>query len=143
MTAPSTTTNRNRWLAAIGYGFLAEVCTIISIILVVTVYRYGIARGLTDDAYNAFGQKAGSAIGMIGGTLFVYLFARMLMRRLTTNFVAHGIVVAVTAIAVSVLGSIAGHQGVPSGYILASILKLIAGRFAGFQAQKPATLVNQ
>jgi hypothetical protein len=117
---------------------LAEICTIITIILVVTVYRYGIARGLTDDAYNAFGQKAGAAIGMIGGMVFVYLFARVLTRRLTANFIAHGLVVATAAIAVSVLGSIAGHQGVPSGYILASILKLVAGRFAGFQSQKPA-----
>ena len=139
MTAQSTA-NRNRWLAAIGYGVLAEVCTIITIVLVVTVYRYGIARGLSDEAYNAFGQKAGGIIGIIGGTLFVYLFARVLTRRVSTNFIAHGIVVAITAITVSVLGSIAGHQGVPSGYILASILKLLAGWFAGFQAQKPATI---
>ena len=47
-------------------------------------------------------------------------------------------VLAVTAIVLSVGGSIAGHQGVPSGYILASILKLVAGWFAGFQAGKPA-----
>lgn len=140
VTATSTIASRNRWLAAIGYGLLAEVCTIITIILVTTVYRYGIRRGLSNDAYMAFGQKAGGVIGIIGGTVFVYLFARVLMRRLSGNFVAHGILLAITAIALSVGGSIAGHQGVPSGYILASILKLLAGWFAGFQAQKPATI---
>ncbi|HJP85789.1 MAG TPA: hypothetical protein VJ852_07355 [Gemmatimonadaceae bacterium] len=140
MTAPPAAANRNRWLAALGYGLLAEVCTIITIILVASVYRYGIARGLTPEAYDAFGQKAGGVIGVIGGTLFTYLFARVLMRSLSGNFIAHGIVLAITAIAVSVGGSIAGHQGVPMGYILASILKLLAGWFAGFQSEKPAAI---
>ena len=139
MTSP-VVANRNRWLAAIGYGLLAEVCTILTIILVVSVYRYVIAPGLSGDAYTAFGQKVGGVIGIIGGTLFTYLFARLLMRRVSGNFIAHGVVLAITAIALSVGGSIAGHQGVPSGYILASILKLLAGWFAGFQAQKPATV---
>ena len=140
MTTTSTIATRNRWLAAIGYGLLAEVCTIITIILVVAIYRYGIARGLPADAYDAFGQKAGGVIGIIGGTLFVYLFARLLTRRLSGNFVAHGVLLAISAIGLSVGGSIAGHHGVPAGYILASILKLLAGWFAGFQAQKPATI---
>lgn len=139
MTIPIAT-NRNRWLRAVGYGLLAEVCTIITIIIVVSLYKYVLARWLTDAAYNAFGQKAGGLIGIIGGTLFTYLFARLVTRRVTENFVAHGIVVAISAIALSVAGSLAGHQGLPLGYIAASILKLAAGWLAGFQAQKPATV---
>ena len=138
MTAPSAATNRNRWLRAIGYGLPAEVCTVITIIIVVSIYKYGIARGLSDDAYNAFGQKTGGVIGIVGGTLFTYLFARLGMRRLSANFVAHGIVVAVAAIALSVGGSLAGHHGVPIGYVLASVLKLLAGWYAGSQTRKPA-----
>jgi hypothetical protein len=117
---------------------LAETCTIVTIILVVSVYKFGIARGLSSEAYDAFGQKAGGAIGIAGGALFTYALARLLMRRLSANFIAHGTVVAVVAITVSVLGSIAGHQGVPLGYAFASILKLLAGWFAGFQVRKPA-----
>lgn len=93
---------------------------------------------MTDAAYEAFNQKMGGAVGIVGGTVFVYLFARIITRRVTANFVGHGLLVAVTAIVVSVTGSIAGHQGVPSGYILASILKIVAGWFAGFQGGKPA-----
>jgi len=119
---------------------LAEVCTIVTIILIALVYKFGIARGLTDAAYEAFNQKMGGAVGIVFGTLFTYLFARVVMRRLSANFIAHGLVVAATAIVVSVSGSIAGHQGVPSGYILASILKLVAGWFAGFHPGKPATV---
>lgn len=140
MTTPAIETNRNRWLRAVGYGLLAEVCTIITIILVVNIYKHGIARGLSDDAYNAFSQKAGGWIGAIGGTLFTYFFARLVARRVSENFVAHGIVVAISAIALSIAGSLAGHQGLPLGYILASILKLAAGWLAGFQAEKPATI---
>jgi ABC-type multidrug transport system permease subunit len=117
---------------------LAEIGTIITIIIVVTVYKFGVARGLPAEAYDAFGERAGGVIGIVGGTLYTYAFARLLMRRLSANFIAHGIVVAVVAITVSVLGSIAGHQGVPLGYVFASILKLLAGWFAGFQAGKPA-----
>ena len=140
MTAPPAAANRDQWLRAIGYGLLAEVCTVITIIIVVNVYKYGVARGLTDEAYNAFGKKTGGVIGIVGGTLFTYLFARLVMRRLSANFVAHGIVVAVAAIALSVGGSLAGHQGVPLGYTYASILKLLAGWLAGFQTRKPATV---
>lgn len=138
MTAPPARTDRNRWLAALGYGLLAEVCTIVTIILISLIYKFGVARGMTDAAYEAFNQKMGGAVGIVGGTVFVYLFARIITRRVTANFVGHGLLVAVTAIVVSVTGSIAGHQGVPSGYILASILKIVAGWFAGFQGGKPA-----
>ena len=140
MTTTQPVQRHSRWLRAIGYGVLAEICTIITIIIVATGYKYGIARGLPPEAYDAFGQKAGGVIGIVGGALFTYAFARLLMRRLSASYVAHGIVVAVVAIAVSVLGSIAGHHGVPLGYVFASILKLLAGWFAGFQAGKPATV---
>ena len=129
--------SRNRWLAAIGYGFLAELSTILTIVAIVSVYRYGLARDLSKEAYDAFGERVGGIVGIIGGSIFTYLFARLLMRRLTANFVAHGVAVAITAVALSIAGSIAGHQSVPAGYILASVLKLAAGWFAGFRASKP------
>ena len=70
-------------------------------------------------------------VGLVGGTLFTFLFARRLMRRLSSRFVAHGIVLALAAVALSLGGSIAGHHGVPRAYILASVLKLAAGVLAG------------
>ena len=123
-------------MSAIGYGLLAEIATIITIVIIVSIYRYGIARGLSPEAYAAFGEKVGEVVGIVGGTLFTYLLAHLLMRKLTRNFVAHGIVVAVTAIALSVGGSIAGHGSVPAAYVVASLLKLAAGALAGWQAQR-------
>jgi hypothetical protein len=123
---------KDRWLRAVGYGLLAEIATIITIVLVVLLHHYVFARGLTEADYTAFGQRVGEIIGPSGGTLYVFMFARRLMPRIVSGFVAHGIVVALAAIALSVAGSIAGHQGVPAGYVLASALKIIAGASAGY-----------
>jgi len=132
VTSPETPARRDRWLRAAGYGLLAEVATILTIILIVSAYRFWLARGLPDADYAAFGERAGEIVGTIGGTLYTYLFAHFLVRRLSSRFVAHGLVVALAAIALSISGSIAGHHGVPAGYALASVLKLAAGALAGF-----------
>jgi hypothetical protein len=116
----------------VGYGFLAGASTVVTIILIVTAYRFALVRGLPDADYAAFGARTGEIVGIIGGTLYTYLFARLLMRVVRGRFVAHGVVVALTAIAFSAAGSIAGHHVVPPAYLLASILKLAAGALAGF-----------
>lgn len=126
----------DRWLRAVGYGLLAEISTIVTIIAITMLYRYVFVRGLTEASYAAFNERTGAIVGIVGGTLYTFLFARRLMSRISVRFIAHGIVVAVAAIALSVLGSIAGHQSIPPAYILASALKLAAGVLAGFLAAK-------
>jgi|SRR5437868_5800240 len=142
MTTPQTPPPKDRWLRAIGYGLLAEIATILTIVAIVLAYRYLIARDLSDADYVAFAQRVGAIAGVIGGTLYVFLFARRLMRLLSARFVAHGVVVAIAAIALSIGGSVAGHQGVPSAYLLASALKLVAGGFAGWIAAKRAHAIS-
>jgi hypothetical protein len=131
MTAPANPVRSDRWLRAIGYGLLAEISTIITIILVTVLYRYVFSRGLADAQYAGFNDRVGEVVGIVGGTLFTFLFARRLMRLLSRRFIAHGIVLALVAVALSVGGSIAGHHDVPRAYMLASVLKLAAGVFAG------------
>ena len=123
---------RGRWGRAVGYGLLAEVATIITIVMIVVVYKQLVARGLSDTEYAAFGQRVGGLIGIVGGTVYTFLFARMLMPKLSWHFIGHGLVVAAAAIILSVGGSLLGHQGVPAGYLWASVLKLSAGALAGF-----------
>ncbi len=131
MTEAGIPARGDHWLRALGYGFLAEVLTVLTIIAIVMAYRYLFARGLSDADYAAFGMLTGKTIGIVGGTLFTFLMAHLLMPRLTRHFVEHGLVVAAAAIAFSVGGSLAGHHGLPDGYLLASILKLTAGALAG------------
>jgi tellurite resistance protein TehA-like permease len=135
---PENAPENDRWLRAIGYGLLAEIATIFTIIAIVLVYRYLIARSLSDEDYVSFAQRVGAIVGVIGGSLYVFLYARRLMRFLSARFVAHGVVVAIAAIALSIGGSIAGHQGVPSAYLPASALKLLAGALAGWLASRRA-----
>ena len=132
MTAPSIPARGDRWLRAIGYGLLAEVATILTIIFVVTLYKYVLAPGMDEASYTLLGQRAGALIGILGGALYTFSFARRLMRKISSHFVAHGVVVALAAIALSVAGSIAGHQEIPASYITASVLKIFAGALAGF-----------
>jgi hypothetical protein len=140
MTGFEIPARKNRWLRAVSYGFLAEVATVLTIILIVQAYVHLFARGLTDADYAALGQRVGGLVGIVGGTLYTYLFARLVMLGLATRFVAHGVIVALTAIAFSIGGSIAGHHGVPAGYILASALKLAAGALAGFLYSRSVSL---
>jgi hypothetical protein len=127
---------RRLWRRAFVSGFLAEFITVITIILIVTAHRYVFARAASTGDLAAFAVRTGELVGIVGGTLYTFLFARLLMERLSGHFVMHGMVVAVTAIAFSVGGSIIGHNGVPAGYALASALKLLAGALAGILAQK-------
>jgi len=140
MTGFEIPARKSRWLRAVGYGFLAELTTVLTIILIVQAYLHFVAPGLTSAEYAAFGQRVGGIVGTVGGTLYTYLFARLVVLGLSARFVEHGIVVALTAIAFSIAGSIAGHQGVPSGYLLASLLKLAAGALAGFLYSRSASL---
>ncbi|HEY0529477.1 MAG TPA: hypothetical protein VGD02_11650 [Gemmatimonadaceae bacterium] len=134
MTEPSDPSGArsDRWLRAFAYGLLAEAATIVTIIVVVVVYKKWVAPGLSDAQYASFGERVGGVLGLVAGTIYTFLFARSLMPRLSGRFVEHGLVVAAAAVAFSLGGSLAGHHGVPNAYILASALKLAAGALAGF-----------
>ena len=140
MTSFPIPARNNHWLRGVGYGFLAEFATVLSIILIVQVYSRILAPGLDAADFAGLGQRVGIIVGTVGGTIYTFFFARLLMRRLSDRFISHGLVVALTAITFSVAGSIAGHQGVPSGYILASALKLAAGTLAGFLYPRSVSL---
>jgi hypothetical protein len=142
VTSAAIPARADRWFRAFGYGLLAEVATIITIVAVVVLHRFVFARGLTASDYVVFGERVGAVVGIVGGTLYTFIFARRLMRFVSTRFIAHGIVVALGAIALSVGGSLAGHHGLPSGYLIASALKIFAGALAGFLAVKKALPVT-
>jgi hypothetical protein len=136
LTSNENPARRDRWLRAVGYGFLAEFTTVLTVIAIVVTYTHFFTRGPSDPNYAAIGMQVGAIVGIVGGALYVYLFARLMMGLLTTRFVAHGVVLALSAIVFSVAGSIIGHHGVPLLYILASVLKLAAGMLAGYLAAK-------
>jgi hypothetical protein len=134
MAAPRSSSGH--WVRAFSYGLLAEITTIVAIVITVQIYRRMVAPGLTDATYAAFDAQAGGVIGVIGGTIFTFVFAHALMSRLINRFIAHGLVVAAGAILLQLAGSLAGHGGFPYMYVVADLLKLGAGWLAGFLAER-------
>jgi hypothetical protein len=132
LAAFKTTARSQRWLRAVVYGFFAELATVLTIIVIVVAHQYVVARAASPADLAAFAARTGELVGIVGGTLYTFIFARSLMARVSSRFILHGLLVAATAIAFSVGGSILGHRGVPAGYGLASALKLLAGALAGF-----------
>ena len=135
MTSIESPAWRDRWLRAVWSGFLAEFSTVLTVIVTVQAYIHFFSPDPSHIS-PAAAERIGGIVGITAGTLYTYLFARLLMLLLTRRFVEHGLVVALTAIAFSVGGSIAGHHSVPLLCVLASILKLAAGALAGFLAAK-------
>jgi hypothetical protein len=136
LTSTEIQERRDRWLRAVWSGFLAEFSTVLTVILIAEAYVHLFTTNPSDPSNVATFERIGGIVGIIAGTLYTYLFARLLMLLLARRFVEHGVVVALTAIAFSIAGSIAGHHSVPLLYMLASILKLAAGALAGFLAAK-------
>ena len=112
--------------------------TVLTVIAIVQSYAHFFTGGPSDPDYAAIGMRVGGIVGIVGGALYVYLFARLMMGLLTSRFVAHGAVLALSAIAFSIAGSLIGHHGVPLLYMLASLLKLAAGVLAGYLAARRA-----
>ncbi len=142
LTDPRISARSQSWLRALLYGFFAELATVLTIILIVVTYRYVVATGAPAADYAAFGLRTGEIVGIIGGAVYTFLLARLLMNRVSSEFVTHGLVVAATAIVFSVGGSLLGHHGVPAGYLLASVLKLASGALAGFLARGRQLLID-
>jgi hypothetical protein len=127
-------TESSRWVRAFLFGILAEVVTIISIIITVFVYKELVARGLSDVEYGKFGVRAGGIVGLSMGTVYVFLLAWPIVRSVTKHRMLHGLVVALGAITLQLAGSLGGHGGLPMAYGYSVILKLAAGVAAGWLA---------
>jgi hypothetical protein len=119
LTATEIPARRDRWLRAVWSGFLAEFSTVLTVIVIVEAYIHFLSPDPSHLINADIGERIGGIVGITAGTLYTYLFARMLMLLLTRRFVEHGVVVALMATGFSVGGSIAGHHGVPLLYVLA------------------------
>jgi len=127
---------KGRWLRAFAYGLLAEVATVAAIVATVMSHRHLIRPGMSEAFYGDFSARAGFIVGAFGGAAFVFLFARMVMKHAGAHRIAHGLIVAVGAIGLSIAGSLAGHGVIPASYLLASALKLAAGALAGYASSR-------
>lgn len=124
-----------RVFRAILFGIGAELLTILSIVLAVTVYRLG---GHTQADIDHFSSQAGLFIGPAGGAIYTFVMALAALRGVSGRYVTHGLIVAAGAVAFHLLGVSHAAGGFQPIYLYADLAKLIAGALAGWLAARRA-----
>ena len=117
-----------RVVRAVLFGIGAELLTILSIVLAVTVYRLG---HHTNADIEHFSSQAGLVIGPAGGALYTFVMALACLRGVTDRFVVHGLIVGAGATAFHLLGVTHAPGGFQPIYLYADVAKLVAGCLAG------------
>jgi hypothetical protein len=120
---------------ALLFGVLAEVLTIITVGIVILGHRV-IAGGQTDQQLQAFGLRAAAIVGPVFGALYTFVMAFLVVHRVRSRPLAHGLLVALGAIVVHLLGAFGAPGGFRAVYLVADCLKLIAGGLGGLLAQR-------
>jgi len=110
------------------FGIGAELLTILSIVLAVTVYRLG---SHTTPDIDHFSSQAGLVIGPAGGALYTFVMALASLRGVSARFVVHGLIVGAGATAFHLLGVTHAPGGFQPVYLYADVAKLVAGALAG------------
>ena len=131
-----------RWLKVIGAGLLAEIATIIVIVLVVAIYNFTIGSGQTETQKQAFAAQAGFYIAPIASILLTFLLAFWVGRKVESKIVLHGTLVGVVATLLSVGFIFAAQPEARLMYIASYILKLLSGYAGGVFAQRRLSSVK-
>jgi hypothetical protein len=124
-----------RWIRAVIFGMLAELSTIVTVILVVTAHSV-MTGGPMIDLTSRFATIWGATVGIVGGAFYVYLYSRWIGSLVLQSFIAHGLVVAIAAIAVHLLTSLGSPGETETLKYAADALKLAAGAFGGWIASR-------
>ena len=123
-------------LRAVLFGVGAELLTIVSIVLAITVYRLG---GHTAADIDHFSSRAGLVIGPAGGAIYTFVMALASLRGVSDRFVVHGLIVGAGATAFHLLGVTHAPGGFQPIYLYADVAKLVAGALAGVMAARFTT----
>lgn len=125
-----------RVVRAVLFGIGAELLTIISIVLAITVYRLG---SHTPADIDHFSSQAGLLIGPVGGAIYTFVMALASLRGVSDRFVVHGLIVGAGATAFHLLGVTQAPGGFQPIYLYADVAKLVAGALAGVVAARVRT----
>lgn len=122
-----------RWGRVIVAGLLTEIGVVLIIVAAVTVYRY--AASTDEAAYQAFAERAGFYVGIFGGALLAFLFAKWVCRSLRSDFILNGLLVGGVGVLLHVALFVASRSEFRTSYLVADGLKLAAGALGGYLAQ--------
>jgi len=125
-----------RWVRVLVAGLLAEIVTIVVIILVVTIYNFTIGSGQTEAQKQAFAAQAGFYVAPIASIVLTFLFAFWVARKVESKVVLHGTLAGVVATLLRVGFIFAAQPKARLMYVASYILKLLSGYAGGVLAQK-------
>lgn len=130
------------WVKILVAGLLAEIVTIIIIVLAVTIYNFTIGSGQTEEQKQAFAAQAGFYVAPVASVVLTFLFAFWVGRKVESKIVLHGTLVGVVATLLSVGFIFAAQPEVRIMYAASYILKLLSGYAGGVFAQKRLSSVK-
>jgi hypothetical protein len=120
---------------AIGFGLLAEVLTVVVIVIVLQVHARLIAAGDAGRIAD-FAKRAPAVLGPAIGVLFTFIAAWSAARPLPERRRANGLSVGVVTALLTVPGLFAGVPEYRPIYLAAIVAKLIAGYAAGVLSER-------
>lgn len=119
------------WIYPIVGGIIAEGVTIAIIALVVAASGHGGGAGIDPVA-----NRIGALVAATAGSLLCYLMGWWAARRIGWRFELHGTLVGVAASVLTVLGIAFGPPGQTPYYVVALIMKIVAGSAGGRMAAR-------
>jgi hypothetical protein len=122
-----------RWGRVTVAGLLTEIGVILIIVAAVTVYRF--AASPTAVEYQAFADRAGYYVGIVGGALLAFLFSSWVCRTLRADFIVNGLLVGCVGVLLHVGLSVASRAEFQAAYAVADGLKLAGGALGGYLAR--------
>ena len=124
-----------RPVLALFAGVLAEVFTIITVVIVVYGHRL-VAGGQSEQEMQAYGLRAAAIVGPVFGVIYTFLMALWVLRKVNDRHLTHALLVAVGAIVLHLLGAFGAPGGFRAIYAYADLLKLVAAGLAAFIARR-------
>ena len=126
-----------RWVRAIVAGVLTEASVVLVMGAAVMLYRFTASPG--EAEFQAFSDRVGTYVGVVGGAVAAFLFALWVGRTIRADFLVNGFLVGCVA-ALLHIGVLAGAGAQwQIAYVIADVLKLVGGALGGYVAQRRYT----
>ena len=119
------------WIYPIVGGIIAEGITIAIIALVVATSGHGGGADIDPVA-----DRIAAVVAATAGSLLCYLMGWWAARRIGWRCELHGTLVGVAASVLTLLGIVVGPRGQVPYYVIAIIMKIVAGRAGGRMAAR-------
>lgn len=129
---------RLRFGRIVAFGLLAELATILLIVLTLLIHSRVFAAGQPQAVVDAFAQRLGAILGPVAGGVFTFGAAMLCTRPLEGRFRTHGVLVGVVAALLTVPGLMSAAASQRPLYLAATLLKLLAGLAGGALSERRA-----